>query len=381
MPLLLIAGRNEASQLIPALAALAFAVTGRVLTARRPHNLVGWIVALTGLVIALAAVANGYVDKAPADPLVALQVSGLLTLLVWSQWLPALLAVALPLVFPDGRLPSPRWRWIAWAAAAGALLATLDTLFAPGPMDLSTSRHIENPLGISATKDLLSGLDDVLGNVLLGIAFLGAVSAVVVRLRRSRGVERQQLKWFAYVAVVMIAGLAVASFLSVAFDQDSGAVQVLGPIAWFTALAAMGFGIPAATGVAVMRYRLYEIDVVIRRTLVYATLTAALAAAYVASVLLLQLALGRVTSGSSLAVAVSTLAVAALFQPLRTRIQAVVDRRFYRHSYDAARTLEQFSARLREQVDLDALGGELRGVVTETMQPAHVSLWLRRAER
>ena len=196
---------------------------------------------------------------------------------------------------------------------------------------------------------------------------------------RSRGIERQQLKWFAYVAAVSAGGLMCAIVTS-SVGGEADWATVVAPIGWFTALAMVGFGIPAATGVAVLRYRLYEIDVVIRRTLVYAGVTASLAAAYLASVLLLQLALDPVTSGSSLAVAVSTLAVAALFRPARSRIQRAVDHRFYRRRYDAAVTLESFSARLREQVDLDALGAELRSVVTETMQPAHVSLWLRREQ-
>jgi hypothetical protein len=173
----------------------------------------------------------------------------------------------------------------------------------------------------------------------------------------------------------MIVGFLLAA-IAAAFG-DNSPIAWIGDIGWPVGLLSLVIGIPIATGVAVLRYRLYEIDVVINRTLVYGFLTVTLAAVYIGSVLLLQLVLDSFTSGSSLAVAVSTLGVAALFRPARARIQGVVDRRFYRHKYDAALTLESFSARLREQVDLEALGGELRNVVSETMQPTHVSLWLK----
>jgi hypothetical protein len=195
--------------------------------------------------------------------------------------------------------------------------------------------------------------------------------SLVVRFRRSRGVTRLQLKWLAMSGVLFALSMLVSTVLFLVGLKTAGNVPVL------LALSS----VPIFAGEAMLRRRLYDIDVVINRTLVYALLTATLAAVYVGSVLLLQLALSSVTSDSSLAVAVSTLGVAALFRPARSRIQAVVDRRFYRRKYDAARTLEQFSARLREQVDLDSLGGELRAVVSETMQPAHVSLWLRGAGR
>ena len=204
----------------------------------------------------------------------------------------------------------------------------------------------------------------------------------MIRFRRSRGVERLQLKWFAYAGLLALAGLMLAPVSVLLGGAQSGEaggalVDVLGPIGWFTALFAIVLGIPAATGVAILRHRLYDIDLVINRTLVYGALTVTLLAAYLGSVLLLQLALSGLTEDSGLAVAASTLAVAALFRPARRRIQAAVDRRFYRRKYDAARTLERFGTRLRDEVDLDALGSELSGVVAETMQPASVSLWLR----
>ena len=232
-----------------------------------------------------------------------------------------------------------------------------------------------NPLGIAAAADLLSVAGQV-ASFLTGVAFLGAAASVIVRLRRSHGVERQQLKWFAYVVVMVVGGITLAS-VSSAVGDDKAWVQIAGPVGWFTALIGIAFGIPGATAIAVLRYRLYDIDVVINRTLVYVGLTASLVASYLGAVLLLQLALGPLTEDNDLAIAGSTLAVAAAFRPLRGRIQGLVDRRFYRHKYDAARTIERFGARLRDEVSLDALSSELRGVVADTMQPAQVSVWLR----
>jgi hypothetical protein len=209
------------------------------------------------------------------------------------------------------------------------------------------------------------------GTLVAVAVFLAIVVSLVRRFRRAQGVERQQLKWLVYsAAVILVAGIGGTIFVEPVSTDTSNALESLAVTTY-----------PIALGVAMLRYRLYDIDVVINRTLVYGALTAILAGVYIGCVLLLQLVLDPVTSGSSLAVAVSTLAVAALFRPARARIQAAVDRRFYRRKYDAAHTLEDFSARLREQVDLDALGGELRTVVAETMQPAHVSLWLRGAPR
>ena len=224
--------------------------------------------------------------------------------------------------------------------------------------------QLTNPYGVNSPLiDALQGLSWLL----LLIAIVGSVASLIVRFRRARGEQRQQMKWLAFAGAV--AGTCVIVF-TVLYDVVGEAV----------ANAAIMLGVlslPLAAGMAILRYRLYDIDVVINRTLVYGALTATLAAAYLGCVLLLQLLLGGITGDSSLAVAGSTLAVAALFRPARARIQDVVDRRFYRRKYDAQRTLEAFSARLRDQVDLGTLNAELNSVVRDTLQPAHVSLWLR----
>jgi hypothetical protein len=369
----IIVGRGRLLECVPMLAGLGFALVGRLLTSRRPDNAVGWILALIGIVLAVAAVTEGYVANAPgSDPLLALELAGWLTQFIWFLWLPGLVGIALPLLFPDGHLPSPRWRLIAWAGVVGTLLGTLATAFKPGAIEVDAAVDVENPFGISGAGEFLSVVEG-LGFVLTSVGVVGAGAAVIVRLGRARGIERQQLKWFAYVASMIVAGLTVAT-LSSTLDGDSTLAQVIGPVGWFTALAMVAIGIPLATGIAVLRYRLYEIDVVINRTLVYGALTATLAGAYVGSVLLLQLIL---SPGSDLAIAASTLAVAALFRPARRRIQAAVDRRFYRRRYDAQRTLESFAGRMRNQVALDAIAAELRAAAAETMQPTHVSLWVR----
>jgi hypothetical protein len=351
------------------LLAIGYPLVGAMVASRQPHNAVGWLLLVIGLALALGALCDSNIRSASA-PLFAL--SAWASQWIWHVWL-GVAGVFLPLVFPTGRLISRRWRPVLWFGIAALLAQVLGAAFQPGPLEIESPRSLENPLGIEA-----AGVVSDTGTVLAAVAYLLAAASLVVRFRRARGTERQQLKWFAYVALFAVAGLALATS-SVLFgaeegEQAAGWAQVVGPVGWFTALTAIVIGVPAATGLAILRHRLYDIDVVIRRTLVYAALTATLVATYVGTVLLLQLVL---SPGSDLAIAASTLAVAALFRPAAARIQRLVDRRFYRRRYDAARTLEGFGARLRDEVALDSLSSELRRVVDDTVQPAHVSLWLR----
>jgi hypothetical protein len=276
--------------------------------------------------------------------------------------------IFLPLYFPDGRLPSRRWLPVAVISGAGALIIVVLGMLADTLAGQDIDYRIENPIGIEG----LAHVEDmplVIGalGVTLAVGCVGAVAAVVVRLRRSGGVERQQMKWFLF-ATAPILTFPIADLLP---GIVSGLV-----LGWLL------IGLPTAIGIAVLRYRLYDIDVVINRTLVYGTLTATLAAVYLGSVVGLQRLLSPMTGeGNQLSIVASTLLIAALFGPLRRRLQAFIDRRFYRNKYDARKTLESFSARLRGSSDLDGLNEELLAVVGETVQPQHASLWLREPER
>jgi hypothetical protein len=358
--------------------AVGYPLVGAQVASRHPANPVGWLLLAIGIGLALGGLVDTNIRSASA-PLFA--VSAWLSEWTWYIWL-ILAGVFLPLVFPNGRLVSSRWRPVLWLAGAALLFSVVSTAFEPGAVDADSARPVDNPVGIEGAEDVLTVAARI-GDVLAAASFLLAAASLVARFRRSRGTERQQLKWFAYVALVAIAGLTLA-MMQVLFGKQAGDegpggwLEVAGSVGWFTVLMAVVVGMPLATGTAILRHRLYDIDVVIRRTLVYTALTATLAVSYVGSVLLLQLVL---SPGSDLAIAASTLAVAALFRPAASRIQQLVDRRFYRRRYDATQTIEAFSARLRDQVELDALSAELRAVVAQTMQPVHLSLWLRGAQR
>jgi len=351
---------TPAFDLVVTLALVSFPVVGALVASRRPANAIGWLFCGAGLVFAVATLADGWATHTFADA-----GEGSVGAAWLSSWLflPALFGTPqlLFLLFPDGRPLSPRWRWAVWLAAVAIVAQAAGAALAPGELTDAPADGVANPAAVSSA-DALEGLGWTLGLASVGLA----TASLVLRFRRARGEERLQLKWFVSAAVLFALSCLIAALIF-AFESD---LPAGGQLLILTAFAT----IPVAAGIAILRHRLYDIDVVIRRTLVYGALTATLGGTYLALVLLIGLTLGT----SNLAIAVSTLAVAALFRPARAHIQASVDRRFYRSRYDAVRTLEAFSGRLRDELDLDSLGADLRGVVRDTVHPTHVSLWLRR---
>jgi MFS family permease len=354
---------------------LAFAALGALIAARRPGNAIGWLmcaIACTGAIGNLASTVANYTLVERPGVLPAGAAAAWLSAWLWAPPLWSL-GTFLPLLFPDGRLPSRRWRPVAWLAAAAITASVLANAFtqwsAPDYPD-PPSWPIDNPLGIQGAEDILLPVSQI-ASVVLTLTMLATVASLLLRLRRSQGQQRQQLKWFLFGVTCAIVGVVVGNgFLYAAGGGWRAAGGVL--------FAAGVLALPATIAVAVLRYRLYEVDRIINRALVYGALTALLGGVYAAVVLLLGQLLGR---DSSLAVAGATLAVAALVQPARRRIQDAVDRRFNRRRYDAARTVEMFSTRLRDEIDLDTLTSELLAVVEETMQPTKASLWLRPTTR
>jgi hypothetical protein len=359
----------EASTLTALVGAIVvgFAGVGALIASRHPANPIGWLFCGIGVAGALMSLSRGYAEYWLDGNAASTSLGELAASYGDVSWTPAILPAAtfLLLLFPNGRLPSRRWRPVAWCAGLGIALVFVGDFTSPGPLE--DYPHVVNAYGVdSPVLDLV----EVIGALLLLVALVGSPLSLVLRYRRAGHDERQQIKWLALAGAVAAATFVIAV---VAWDL------LTEPVA-NSAIMLSIVALPVAAGVAILRHRLYDIDVVINRTLVYGALTATLALTYLGSVLLLQLALDPLTEGSGLAVAASTLAVAALFRPARARIQEGVDRRFYRRKYDAARTLESFGAHLRNEVDLDALGSELRAVVAEAMQPASISLWLRAPE-
>jgi hypothetical protein len=347
-----------------ALPGAAFTGVGALVATRRPGNRVGPLCLAIGM--CWAVVLGGSALSTWGEETGRLGTSA--EWISWAGWLwvPAvgLMGTHLPLRLPDGRLPSPRWRPFSRICTAGIVLASVVIATEPASGDALPNPTASEPLQLLAPV-----------MALLPICLIVAVASVVRRYRRTADVrERLQIRCIAFGAAICIATyLVVVVFLIVLeLGEETVPATVLGNLGLLAYTA-----IPAAIGIAILRHRLYDIDRIINRALVYGSVTALLLGAYVVLVLALQATLEPITEGNGLAVALSTLAAAALFRPVRTRVQGAVDRRFYRRRYDAARTLERFGAHLRAQTDLDALRAELTAVVHETMQPAHVSLWLR----
>jgi hypothetical protein len=353
---------------------LAFPIVGALIASRRPHNPIGWICLSVGFLFLLLGVSEYYSVYGVAKPGSVPFPVGIAWLSNW-LWMPAvgLFATYLLLLFPDGGLPSRRWRPLAWLS--GALIVVLSLVFglAPGPV-ASLPGKIRNPFGLEGFPWLSDAAN--VGFPLLALCILASVVSLVLRYRRSRGEEREQIKWIAFAASVVGLLFLIGLVFSLIYGSK--------PPSWtrlLDTMTALSYtGVPIAVGFAVLKYRLYDIDVIINRTLVYGSLTASLALVYFGGVATTQTIFRALTGQEEqpqLAIVVSTLLIAALFNPLRRRIQEFIDRRFYRRKYDARKTLETFSARLRDETGLEELNAELVRVVRETMQPAHVSLWLR----
>jgi len=342
---------------------LTFSVVGAIVASRHPRNIIGWIFCTVGLVTGLDALTRSYAEFWLARGWGSRNLGETAAWFATWAWTVQTIAVTfLLLLFPDGRLPSPRWRPVAWCAGLAISGFALGSALNAGP--LADFPQIVNPYGIDSPLVRVLGI--AAGLVVVGCMVASAISLIVRALRAGR-VELQQIKWLAYGGAVVVGISLVAGAIAIWSVTVSIAVTIL---AWL--------GLPVFTGVAILRYRLYEIDILINRTLVYGSLTVSLALLYFAGVTATQ-AFFRTLTGQQqqpqIAIVVSTLAIAALFNPLKRRIQAFIDRRFYRKKYDARETLEAFSVKLREETDLQTINNDLVGVVRETLAPEHVSLW------
>src|SRR5215203_2420208 len=368
---------------------LAYPAVGALIASRLPTNPIGWIFCGLGLIYVTRRFTTAYADHAFLETLALPWGEFAAWFSTWIGFAGPTLAVFLMLLFPGGRLPSRRWRIVVWLTVLGAAMSTLGFAFMPS--SLLTHSDVANPFAIvgviygKLTTYQFFGVSRLLGMTLLSTSILAALFSVILRLRHARGDDRQQIKWFLFAAVPLtfLGSLDELNNIVAYFTTDfmfrpvyilySWGLVV--PVVYVEVLALLL--VPVCTYIAILRYNLYDIDVVINRTLVYGSLTVMLVALYLVGIVVLQRGFVLLTGQrSTLAVVASTLLIAALFNPLRRRIQSFIDRRFYRSKYDARKTLEAFSAQLRTETDLDALSDDLVGVVRETMQPEHVSLWL-----
>jgi hypothetical protein len=349
-----------------AIVAVASVVVGGVVASRRPENTIGWLFIAGALISTVRGLSAEYAVYG------LLTQPGALPAAEAAAWLsktieflgPVIIFILIPHYFPNGRPVSPRWGIVVWLAILVLPVATVLSAFSPGEAIDGTG--IDNPLGVEAVGTLSRTIGPVFFLWYIGLIFISAVS-LVVRFRRAGDVERQQIKWFTFAA----------AFIPIWFMTNSP-VQAAFPLIFDLIDALVISAVPVAAGIAILRYRLYDIDVIINQTLVYTLLTAMLVGIYLGSVVLLQNAFRTFAGGDSqLVIVASTLGIAALFNPLRRALQRFIDRRFYRRKYDAALTLEEFGHRLRGDVDLDGLEDGLMIAIRKTMQPEHASLWLR----
>ena len=362
-----VGGETDDSSVVTDLGTLlAFSVVGAIIASRQPRNAIGWIFCGVGVTVGLNSFAGDYAEFWLASGFgntILGENAAWLSSWLWSLLLYVPTSSVL-LLFPDGRLPSPRWRPVAWGVALGAAGGVAGLALEAGP--LTDFPQIANPYGVAGP---VVGIVGVVGSIVAAGSMVASAVSLIVRLRRTRGEQRQQLKWLAYWGAVAVAAIGVGSLV----------IPWSVPVSILIMSVAM-LGLPIFTGIAIVRHRLYDIDLIINLTLVYAILSATLAVVYFGGIVVLQRVFAGLTGQEKLpqlAIVASTLAIAALFAPLRRRIQSFIDRRFYRRKYDARKTLEAFSTKLREETDLAALSDDLTSVIEETMQPAHVSLWLR----
>ena len=347
------------------------ALVGALIASRQPRNPVGWFVLGHALCFSLGEFGRQYAIYGVLTEPGSLPFARAMIWPTYWIWYPGLILMIslMPLYFPDGRLVSRAWRWVPRLAVVFGVLATVLAMVRPGDNE---ARGIPNPLGIESLSEGPRALSSALAILMpAGWLLLGSVAVVslIVRFRRSRTAERKQLEWFVYALVLVLFVNTASQLLP---------TEMLPSVVREFLFVLTLEGLWVAIGIAILRYRLYDIDILINRTLVYGPLTATLIALYFVGIVLLQRLFVTLTGEqSTLAVVASTLLIAALFNPLRRRIQSFIDRRFYRGRYDARKTLEEFSVKLRDETDLEALDNDLVGVVRETMRPAHVSLWLR----
>jgi heme/copper-type cytochrome/quinol oxidase subunit 2 len=354
---------------------VSFSVVGALIASHRPENPLGWLFCAAALFYGIEIAGEEYAIYALFTNPDSLPLGAELAWLTEWIWVPGfgIILVFLPLLFPDGHLPSRRWRGVGWLGGLSiGLICVLISIVLWAERGPALLQQLEGFGGeVEEWRSAISEWVLQLGGPMLLVAGLGAVISLFVRFRRARGDERQQIKWFASAAALTLAWILVAEVIVA--EQQPGEIVALSGLLVIAS-------IPVATGIAILRYRLYDIDRIINRTLVYGSLTVMLALLYFGGVSAIQALFGALTGQEKqpqLAIVVSTLVIAALFNPLRRRIKSFIDRSFYRSKYDAAKTLGAFSAKLREETDLDALSDALTSVVSETMQPAQVSLWLR----